>query len=111
MGLHKSTRNTLTFAMARTTSFIEDLSPKTPFHPHVISSYQSLRLTKIAEMVHENTPAGPALLTTNWMKPHQMSRHMITRVTSHGFHHKICLTVGNHTLNTSSCICKLCNQL
>ena len=52
---------------------------------------------------------GPAFTSENWKNENQTNRHIITRITSNGLHHKLCVQQNFHEIN-DECICKFCHN-
>jgi hypothetical protein len=52
----------------------------------------------------------PAMTTSEWKEANCLQRHLSTRVTAHGLHHRICATKGFHSPN-KGCQCTLCGKL
>ena len=52
---------------------------------------------------------SPGMVTTKWKEPLQQCRHLVTRYSVHGFHHKLCTRPDFHEQD-KDCICKRCNE-
>ena len=52
---------------------------------------------------------SPAMLQDKWKGPKEKKRHLVTRVSVHGFHFKFCSNVGFHE-RSDGCVCKFCFQ-
>ena len=108
LAVHKSTRNTLTLMMASEDSLTEDLQRKLDLVDAVWTNYKELRAQKIDKTVERGYLMGPAFVNDRWKKANQTDRHCHTRLTAHGFHHKLCQQTNFHEISPGCC-CKLCD--
>ena len=53
---------------------------------------------------------GPCFNFNDWRKAHFKNRHLYTRLTFHGFHHKICCFLNCYECNIDFCKCVLCDE-
>ena len=51
--------------------------------------------------------ATEAMINRDWMNTAQPQRHVLTRFSVHGLHHKICVKAGFHRAD-EDCVCSLC---
>ena len=109
LGVHKSTRNTLTLLMAGESSLTEDLEQKLDLRPGIWENYQTQRTIKIDEVAARGHLRGPAFTNERWKKHNQNDRHCFTRLTSHGFHHRLCVDPRFHEISPG-CNCKYCDK-
>uniref|UniRef100_A0A8D8QX06 Uncharacterized protein n=1 Tax=Cacopsylla melanoneura TaxID=428564 RepID=A0A8D8QX06_9HEMI len=75
--------------------------------PSEIEKYKEIVERKNMQFVINNYTDGPAFKCNIWKNNNQTNRHIITRYTSHGFHHLICTKKEYHT-EYDGCICKIC---
>jgi sorting nexin-29 len=108
LGLPKNASNTLVLRMCEQRSLVEDLVSRLTIDPDVWVSYADQRRDKSARIDNGGFNGGPAFTQQRWKEANQKDRHVITRTTVHGFHHKICTTDLYHD-PVESCRCKLCN--
>ncbi|KAL1446001.1 hypothetical protein WDU94_006622, partial [Cyamophila willieti] len=109
MCLHKNTSNTLVFQMANIKRFGEETIEKykNKIKLSEIEKYEEIIENKNMQFVINKFTDGPAFKTNTWKNNNQGNRHVITRYTSHGFHHLICMKKEYHT-DYEGCTCKLC---
>ena len=107
--LHRSASNRLTYCLAGTQPFIEDVVrryglPDTPALQQYRTEYQN-KMREIPADFYRT----PAMTSAAWKQPLQDRRHIYTRYAVHGFHHKLCRTIGFHRPD-ESCICRNCSE-
>lgn len=105
----RNTLSRLVYAIAKETFFLEDLRydlqlPSTTAWNSVIQR----RREKMAE-IEEDFYASDAFLNRDWTGTNYELRHVVTRLSIHGFHHKICSLKLFHSA-TSECVCELCGR-
>ena len=110
LGLHRVARNRLVYLLADTPLFIEELRhrfdlPTTPSFKEVLSTWEA----KFADIDADFLNSG-AMRSQTWKEGNRSNRHVVTRYAVHGYHHKLCATLGYHEPR-DSCRCLRCNQL
>ena len=70
--------------------------------------YTQHRNEREANYAEESYEAGPGFTDPTWKRPNQRHRHCYTRMTAHGFHHKVCLN-GNFHEPSNHCTCRKCD--
>jgi hypothetical protein len=73
------------------------------------AQYEQHRREREGEFDNEAFVEGPAFQDQQWKRASQRHRHAYTRMTAHGFHHKICETPGYHD-RSQTCRCRLCRE-
>jgi hypothetical protein len=110
MGLSKFTQNRLTYMMARTSTFIEDLRGIYGLEETAASLEFKRRLDlKVAE-INPEFSSSSAMTDISWMSSLYDLRHLICRAAVHGFHHKYCEDTSYHQ-PAGNCRCKFCGTL
>lgn len=109
MGLHVSTRNRLVYLLADTPLLVEDLQrtfklPPTTAFKEFIKEWES----KMAE-IDPDFLTSTAMTSSDWRSCNYPTRHLITRLAVHGFHHAVCSTESFHEPG-EDCRCKHCDQ-
>lgn len=111
-GLHKSTSNTLIFHLTDSIRTGEYIIEK--YHDNMLTEeivkYKKIIEEKNIKFVTENYTDGPAFNNTGWKLHNPKNRHLITRYTSHGFHHRICIRTDFHQ-TYEECFCKICKKI
>jgi hypothetical protein len=109
MGLSKFTQNRLTYMLARTSSFIEELMGTYNLEETAASMEFKRRLDlKVAE-INPEFRSSFAMTDTSWMSSLYDLRHLICRAAVHGFHHKYCGDSSYHQ-PAGDCRCKFCDM-
>lgn len=107
VGIYAHSR--IVYELARESFFIEDLRqqfmlPSTgPYQAHL-----DLRRRK-RDDIDLDFYSTSAMMDRQWTEAGQDQRHVVTRLATHGFHHKICRTQGFHQPR-DDCVCSLCNR-
>lgn len=111
LSVHKSSSNTLIFHMTGVERYGESIIARygNMINPEHIEKYRNIVEEKNMIFTVSNFTDGPAFKSNMWKNHCQQNRHLITRYTVHGFHHKICWRKEYHT-EFDHCICNLCNQ-
>ena len=109
LGLHRSTRNRLVLMMCGFPLLSESLVMRgrveeTPAYRAHLNNFYS----KCAE-VDEEFFGSPAMVQSEWKKSNYDKRHLVCRVSVHGFHSKICTTEGQHDRGRD-CVCFFCHE-
>ena len=106
----KYTPNRITYILADTTFFIEDLMEA----HNLVPTSQKTRLledrSQKSRNVHQELLNTPAMTSSEWKEANYLLRHLYARVAAHGLHHRICETKGFHSPN-EGCQCTLCGGL
>jgi hypothetical protein len=113
LGLHQSTRNRLIILLVEAPTLVESLVrrgvvPSTPAY----EEYRRALEEKVSD-VDEGFLRSPAMHQTTWRGPQQAKRHLVTRGSVHGFHHKLCSkssVVKACWRMDRDCICKYCQS-
>ena len=110
--IHKSASSTLALKVVSEPTFIEELlNERNPpdFQNQTLQQYRQYRLDRENNFEAEQYVRGLGFVFSVWKKHQQSNRHVITRTTVHGFHHKLCTTKTFHS-PTLTCICYLCSS-
>ena len=107
LGVPRSCRNRKIIAMVKSSTLVESLVsqnrlPQTPAYIEYIDKLQ----TKLSD-IDFNFFNSPALTQTKWQDSNYEKRHLVCRLSCHGFHHKICLNKKCIDM-CNDCICKFC---
>jgi len=108
--LHKSTRNRILYPLCNTGSFVEEL--RYLFQLRETHAFEEF-VTQFYEKQVEINPeffATPAMCQNIWKQSEQSQRHILTRYSSHGFHHHICTQRGFHEAGLPTCHCGMCGE-
>ena len=103
LGLHRCTKNRLVALICNLPFLTEELAAKlgrTPAYSQYITSLEE----KLAD-VDQDFFLSPAIAQTDWQGPQYKKRHLITRVSVHGFHFQLCTNSKSHD-RTSACRCR-----
>jgi hypothetical protein len=106
--IHKSASSTFIFELFRTSTLCEDLNQTVTFKDEVWEQYTARREERGMAFCAADYTAGPAFQTYEWNRANQKDRHITTRCTLHGFHHKLCINACYQP--TPECQCKFCNR-
>ena len=109
LGLPRNAKNRLTYALAGTLPFVEDLVTRFSLEvTPALTVFRQRYSEKMREVPSEfyNTAA---MKDGRWKQPLQELRHLVTREAVHGFHHKLCSRSGFHA-PAPDCTCRLCGQ-
>ena len=110
LGLHRSASSTLSLHLVEQKTFVYDLQEKGyKFNLAALQEYNRYRHSREENFQNEKYHEGPAFKTSSWKGTNQKNRHLLTRATSHGFHHNICINKKYHNIQPN-CKCKLCSQ-
>ena len=109
LGVHKSSSSTVALMLTSEKSLTEDLMDKLDLRDEIRGQYLQERADKIEERIQDGYLLGPGFQTDRWRGTNQSNRHLISRLTMHGFHHKICFNTSYHN-PTSDCICTCCRE-
>ena len=109
LGIAKTAPSRLAYMLARETFLIEDirynlLLPSTPQAEEHLRRRRQKR-----EEIWPEFFTTEAMLNRKWSGPNQELRSAITRLSIHGFHHKLCSKSYYHE-PTEDCRCKLCGE-
>lgn len=110
LGLPRNAQNRLTYCLGGCQPFIEDLVRRfaladTP----ALREFRQRFEMKMRE-VPEEFYLTPAMQSSSWKEPlQQHRRHILTRYSIHGFHHKLCRRRDFHNPN-NDCLCLYCNR-
>jgi hypothetical protein len=110
MGLSKYTRNRLTYLLAKTPSFIDELMGIYNLEETAASLEFKRRLNLRVAEVNPEFLSSFAMTDSNWMASLYDLRHLICRTAVHGFHHKYCEDVSYHQ-PAEECRCRFCGSL
>ena len=105
LGLPKNTRNRKVILMAGLrllTENLADLYGRTPTFENYVLELEN----KFAD-VEEEFFKSPVMAQDAWKRGNYDKRHLVCRVSSHGFHYKICI-FGKCMDRDNSCLCKFC---
>lgn len=104
-----NTPSRLVYELARETYYIEDLrlSLLLPSTRQYIKHIEKRNVKKMD--IAPEFYSVEAMIDRNWSKENQDQRHVITRYSIHGFHHKICKIKKFHE-PSEECVCELCNK-
>ena len=109
LGLPRAAQNRLTYCLAGTMPFIEDLVRRFSLpHTAALQQFRQSFDTKMREVPIEFYRTQ-AMTRETWKQPLQADRHAHTRYAVHGFHHRLCRKEGFHTPGPG-CLCKYCGQ-
>ena len=109
LGLHRTARNRLVYLLVDTPLFVEELKQR--FDLPASRSYETVLATwenKFAEIDADflNTRA---MQESTWKGVDRSNRHVVARFAVHGFHHRLCATLGFHEPDVS-CVCGRCGR-
>ena len=106
----KYTPNRVTYILADTTFFVDDLMTA----HNLVPTLQSTRFLEDRRQKSRNVDQGllntPEMISSEWKEVNYLLRHLYTRVANHGLHHRIFATKGIHSPN-EGCQCTLCGGL
>ena len=107
LGLHRSARNRKVLLMTDQPLLTESLVrtarvPSTPAYER----YLLVMEEKLADLEAEFF-LSPAMTQTDWREGNHEKRHLICRMSDHGFHHKLCLT-DYCKFRSRTCVCRYC---
>ena len=110
MGLHRSSRNRLIVLYSQTSLLCEDLVREgfrrsSLFDDHIEEWQDKL------DSIEESCVLSPAFSTKNWMVAGFEKRHIVCRVSVHGFHHKLCAKGSVEHEKDNDCICQFCGGI
>jgi hypothetical protein len=106
--LHRSSSSTLAHELCRTPTLSQDLKNLGfEFSDNAWQSYATFREERGFNFAEECFTDGPAFSSDEWQQSDFRNRHVITRATSHGFHHLYCNSPGYHK-PSNNCLCQLC---
>ena len=109
LGVHVSASSTVALMLAEENSLVEDLSCKLDLDENVWFQYCDKRQNKIAQRVEDGYLLGPGFSCDRWKTKNQNNRHVITRLTIHGFHHRVCNVPHFHEPGPG-CRCLFCES-
>ena len=110
LGLPRTARNRRIIAMAGCDGLIEDLVPRFKLsETPALELFRRNQAAKAASLSDEFLNS-PAMVSDAWKGPCNGSRHLITRYSLHGFHHKLCARRGFHDPD-DRCVCIYCGAL
>ena len=109
MGLHRSARNRLIVLYSQVPLLSEDLVREGFFSSVSFVNYMEDWQTKLAS-VEESCLLSPAFSSKEWMGSGYTKRHIVCRVSVHGFHHKICVKGDLDHEKDIDCICQFCEE-
>lgn len=107
LGLHQSTKNRLVALITGLPLLSEELSLNFPLTPELES-----HLDAFADKLGDINPeffSTPIMVQTDWNLPLYKKRHLVARVSIHGFHHKICRDTDRHDPEPD-CVCTFCEE-
>ena len=107
LGLHRSTRNRLVALLCDVPYLTEELASKLSITP-AYRNYLTLVEDKLSDL-DPDVFLSPAILQCEWKKAMYEKRHLVTRVSVHGFHHKLCVNEHWHERG-NDCICRFCRE-
>ena len=109
LGLHRSMRNRHVILMCGLPLLTEKLvsDGKVPC-TRAYQDYIEAKLDKLCDVDPEFF-LTPAMCQKDWKKSCAEKRHLITRFSCHGFHHKLCSKLTRHD-RSYDCICKFCKR-
>lgn len=117
LGIHKISSATMSLKLCDTVNLAEELinDDKLIFDKKVVQEYKSMIKERNKNYETSLFPVGPAFIDTKWKMANQKNRHCFTRVTAHGFHHKLCIYNTFHKapldeFTDSECLCKFCGE-
>jgi hypothetical protein len=106
----KYTPNRITYILANTAFFIEDLMAA----HNLVPTLQSTRFLKDrrqkSRIIDQGLLNTPAMTSSEWKEANYLLRHLYMGVAAQGLHHRICATKGFHSPN-ERCQCTLCGGL
>jgi len=107
--LPKSSRSRLAYILCDARAFIEEIRAtfqleETEAYAQFIQKHYEKR-----SYVHQDFYGTPAMIQDNWRASEQKERHIVTRYSAHGFHHKICERQAFHDAG-EACKCNLCGE-
>lgn len=109
LGVFKYTSNTLVYYLCSECTFVEEMDLRgIEFDRVEMTRYLDHRREKVEQLMDMDCIWGPALSNIIWKQELQTPlRVAICRLTSHGFHHRLCRNSRFHT-PSEECRCKLC---
>ena len=112
LGVHRSASSTLVHHMTGEETLCSGLRRQIPFSESLDNSYSAFRREREDDFVRKDFLRGPAFTTDIWKKQNRRDRHVTTRTTCHGFHHKICVKDRHIEFNQpdEDCLCKYCDE-
>lgn len=109
IGLPRNAKNRLVYLMTSTQPLIEFLVTRFRLSETAALIQFRENFIKKVRAVPGSFFNSPAMVTQNWQRRLQPNRHLVTRYSLHGFHHKLCHRRGFHDPDVG-CVCRLCNQ-
>lgn len=109
LGLSKTTRSRLVYLLARETFLIEDIKLRYMLQHTKAFENQLRTMEEKRENVWPEFYGTEAMINRTWTAPNFKLRHVVTRLSTHGFHHLICRNKNFHDPNIA-CVCELCNK-
>ena len=112
LGLHSSASSTFALGLCDESQYCEELvKGGFDFKRQVISEYREDIEERVWRNITERFTDGPAFLTSDWKDFGRKDRHVLTRTTYHGFHHRLCVDMCYSPVpEEATCICRLCLQ-
>jgi len=108
LSLHRSAPNRLVYLLCDTPTFIDELKrrfclPDTPGYLDFLR-HQEIKFAEVNPDFYQPV----AMSSEGWKSTGSTTRHLTTRFSIHGFHHKVC--INNACFDPSpSCRCSYCN--
>jgi hypothetical protein len=99
---------TLTLHLCETNTLMIELRNALDISNDAWNKYQTHRSAREQNFLDQHY-GGPAFDTNDWKRPKQKYRHAYTRLTLHGFHHKLCQDCDFHD-PSEDCICLMCKD-
>ena len=109
LGLHSSPKNRIVYLLTGTQSFIEDVREQLQLEETEAFRAFKRTLEEKRDSVDPSIMSTPAMCSDHWKGPNRTNRHVLTRFSSHGYHHVLCRRPDFHEAD-SSCQCRLCND-
>ena len=107
LGLPKNTPSRLTYVLCREITLLQELRYDLPYTRN--SEHVILERKEKNDRIWKEFYSTDAMVDRTWTQPNRELRHVVTRLATHGFHHKVCKNQRYHEANVT-CVCKFCEQ-
>ena len=110
LGVSKTTRSRLVYLLAREPFLLEDIKLRYMLqHTKALGNQMKIMEEKRADVWPEFYGTG-AMTDRTWTTSNFELRHVVTRLSIHGFHHLLCTNKTHHD-PTPACVCELCSKV
>jgi hypothetical protein len=110
LGIAKTSRSRYAYVLSNACTFVDDIKAtfgleETQAYLAFAEDHNRKRLEILPEFYN-----SPGMMQHGWMRHQQPNRHVTTRYSVHGFHHKICTRADFHEGGSETCFCRLCHS-